>query len=108
MPTKPSVQELFKRAVEANPDLASLGANAYLFFVLSLHVQAEDVRELAALALTDGPDDKKVDACYIDLEEGRAVIAQGYVSTDWGRAAAPSNKASDLKHGGCLVTQRTD
>jgi len=69
MPTKPSVQELFKRAVEANPDLASLGANAYLFFVLSASRSGRGRSRLAALALTDGPDDKKVDACYIDLEE---------------------------------------
>ena len=96
MATKLSLEELFKNALTENADLASLGQNAFMFFVLALYVQAEDLRALAAGSLTDGGDDKKVDACHIDLDEGRAVIVQGYCAKDWKRAAAPSNKAADL------------
>ncbi|MBI1877790.1 MAG: hypothetical protein HYR94_06115, partial [Chloroflexi bacterium] len=46
--------------------------------------------------MTDGPDDKKVDICHIDLNEGRAVISQGYFSQKWGKPSAKSDKASDL------------
>jgi hypothetical protein len=62
----------------------------------ALYTGAEDSQELAAEALTDGPDDKKLDFCYLDLESRRLVIAQGYTSQTWGKPAALANKASDL------------
>lgn len=86
----------FKAAMDADELLSRFGANALLVFGLSLYVRAEDVEELAAESLTDGGNDKKVDACHLDLAEGRAVVVQAYCSETWGRTAAKANKASDL------------
>jgi hypothetical protein len=89
----------FRKAFEDDSDLKKYGSNALLLFALSLYFRIDSIDQFAAEALTDGPDDKKVDLCFIELSEKRAVIAQTYVSTTWGKKAAPSNKASDLNTG---------
>lgn len=83
-------------ALERRADLAQYGTNALLLFALELALGIEDIKTVAATALTDGPDDKKCDLIYVDRDGGRAVIAQGYMAQKQGRLAAPSNKASDL------------
>jgi hypothetical protein len=86
----------FKPAFEAEVDLNQYQSNALSIFALSLYLRLEDPHEFAANAITEGPDDKKVDICYLDENENRAIIAQSYLSPVWERAAAPANKASDL------------
>ena len=54
------------------------------------------MEELAAEAMTDGSNDKKIDFCHLDRTTQCAVVAQGYTSKEWGKKAAPANKASDL------------
>jgi len=75
---------------------SSYGSNSLLVYVLSLLVPEQEAAHLAAEAITDGPDDKKIDACYIDVSSGRAIIAQSYLARQWGGTAAPASKASDL------------
>jgi len=86
----------FKAAFEKDKTFSEYGNNSLLVFVLAMYAQAEDPAEFAAESLTDGADDKKVDACHIDYTERRAMVAQGYCSKEWGKAEAPANKASDL------------
>jgi hypothetical protein len=86
----------FTEAFESDAALTLYGEDSLLLFALSLYLGEEDIEELAAEALTGGPNDKKVDACHIDIEEGRAVICQGYLAKTWGKCEAPANKASDL------------
>jgi len=86
----------FKSAFEAETDLRQYQPNALSIFALSLYLRLEDIHEFAASAITEGPNDKKVDICYLDENENRAIIAQSYLSSVWGRRAAPANKASDL------------
>jgi hypothetical protein len=89
-------QPSFRATFSADDELTVYGSNSLLMFCLGLYLRSENLKELAAEGLTDGPNDKKVDFCYIDLLEGRAIIAQSYLARDWGRASAPANKASDL------------
>ena len=93
--TKPS-QCSFKPAFDADDEIQKYGSNSLLMFTLALYIRAEDIKELAAEGLTDGSNDKKADFCYLDLTEGRAIIAQSYLAQEWGKASAPANKASDL------------
>ena len=72
------------------------GHNSVLVAALGLYLGVDDLEELAAESLTDGSNDKKIDACHIDLSEKRVIIAQGYQSKTWGKPAAKTNKASDL------------
>ncbi len=89
---------MFKSAFEyeqANA-LNNYGQNALAIFALSLYLMVEDINEFAANAITDDSNDKKADIFFIDLNENRAIIAQNYFSTTWGKFSAPGNKASDL------------
>jgi hypothetical protein len=86
----------FKAAFDAANEFAQYGSNAFPLFAIGLYVGAEDVQEFAAEALTDGPDDKKLDFCYLDFETRRLLIGQGYTAVQWGKSSAPANKAGDL------------
>jgi hypothetical protein len=81
-----------------NADLVAqkYGDNSLLLYALALHFGIEDLDEFAANSLTDGSDDKKLDACYIDQPSGVITLAQGYFAKHWGKAEAPAKKASDL------------
>jgi len=50
---------------------------------------------LASEALTDGPNDKKIDFIYLNQEAGRLVFAQGYYAGKEKKEAS-ANKAADL------------
>lgn len=86
----------FGDAFEADTDLQSYGPNALAVFAIGYYFKLQDRDEFAAGAITEGEDDKKVDLFHLDLNERRALIAQSYMANEWGRAAAPANKASDL------------
>lgn len=47
---------------------------------LQLTFGIEDIRSVAADAVTDGPDDKSCDVVYVDRVAGRTIIAQEYES----------------------------
>src|SRR5271166_3283556 len=85
-----------KTRLDSHPELKQYGDNALPLLGLALHIQADDMEELATEAMTDGSDDKKIDFCHIDRANRSAIVAQGYTSKDWGRKSAPANKASDL------------
>ncbi len=86
----------FRAALENDVNFTKYQNNRLLLFTLAHYLRLEDIDAFAADSLTDGPGDKKVDCCFIDIDEGRAIIAQSYVSERWDRQAAPANKASDL------------
>jgi hypothetical protein len=46
--------------------------------------------------LTDHSADKKADVIYISEADGVVCVAQGHTAKNWGKEAAPSNKASDV------------
>ncbi len=76
--------------------IAKVGTDkAHLAWAMALYLEDADVDGLAAVALTDGPDDKKIDFIYIDRDAKRIVFAQGFYATKQ-RDTAPSNKAADL------------
>lgn len=76
--------------------ISKLGVgNAHLVWVLGLLMQESDIESLASEALTDGPNDKKIDFIHINQDTGSIVIAQGYFAEST-RDSAPANKASDL------------
>lgn len=87
----------YKDAFHANSSLIkSLGeGNAHLIWAMALYLEEPDFEALAAEALTDGPDDKKVDFIYLDRDAKRIVFAQGYYGNGK-KDSAPANKASDL------------
>jgi hypothetical protein len=87
---------LFWHAYNERDDLSQFGSASLMLFALQMKYNIEDISTIAVNSLTDGRDDKKVDLVYIDAESGFAVIAQAYISTDFDKKEAPSNKASDL------------
>jgi hypothetical protein len=60
-----------------------------------MYLEEPDVEALASEAITDGPDDKKIDFIYLDQDGKRIVFAQGYFAAAV-RDSAPANKAADL------------
>lgn len=87
--------EILQREVETLAQ-QELPNQTYLLYAMALRLGTMDYTSLRTDDLLDGPDDKKIDFCHLDLESGIATIAQGYESPDWTREAPPSNKASDL------------
>ncbi|MEB1609571.1 AIPR family protein [Xanthomonas campestris pv. campestris] len=69
--------------------------NAHLVWIMAMYLDEPDPRQLAVEALTDQPNDKKLDLLYLDRDERRIVFAQGYF-TEKKDGMAPANKASDL------------
>jgi hypothetical protein len=68
---------------------------AHTAWVMALYLEEPDVEALAAAALTDGSNDKKIDFIYLDHDGKRLVFTQGFFAARL-RDAAPANKASDL------------
>jgi AIPR protein len=87
----------YRDAFEANKELIKqLGlGNAHLAWTMALYLEEPDIEALASEAITDGPNDKKLDFIYLDRDAKRIVFAQGYLSNS-GKDSAPVNKASDL------------
>jgi len=78
------------------PLVAKLGlSNAHLIWSMALYLEEPDLDALASEALTDGPNDKKIDFIYYDPDTRRILFAQGYYANS-DRDSAPANKASDL------------
>jgi hypothetical protein len=90
----------------ADKELASYGNNALPLFAVGLHLDVEDIASFATDSLTDHPADKKADIIYISEAEGVACVAQGLTAKDWGKEAAPANKASDLNTAAAWLLQR--
>lgn len=95
----------WKNAYESNSDLTEYGDNGLALFSLALKFGVDDLQNIAADAITDGYDDKKLDLVYINTEDEYAVICQCYYSTKE-RPTAPANKASDLNTGLAWLIQR--
>ena len=97
---------MYEQVLQSREDLKRYGNNALLLFALEMRFGIEDIHTVAADALTDGHDDKKCDLVYINVDEGSAVIAQGYSSTDSSKREAPANKASDLNTASAWLLSR--
>ncbi len=84
-------------AFERERDLISTfgKSNGHLLFVMGLYLDDPSPTTLAADALTDGGDDKKIDFIKLDRDLRKIVFAQGYYS-EKKVDSAPANKASDL------------
>ncbi len=78
-------------------------SNAYLVWALGLYLEEPDLEALASEALTDGPNDKKIDFIYLDRDAKRILFAQGFYGQTNGKNAAPANKASDLNTAGAWL-----
>jgi hypothetical protein len=97
MAKKANATSLIQRRLGERPELTKkFGDNALPLLGLSLYVQAEDIEALAAEALTDGGNDKKIDFCFINRTTNYAAVVQGFCSKQWGKAEAEANKATDL------------
>ncbi|GAA4183337.1 hypothetical protein GCM10022252_10610 [Streptosporangium oxazolinicum] len=84
-------------ALQGRDDLMAYGADkGLMLFALQLQFGIQDIDSVAAVALTDGSNDKKCDLVYVDRDSGIIVLAQGYCAQDLSKKEAPANKASDL------------
>lgn len=86
-------------AFRANePLIRRLGLHsAHLIWALGLYLEESDLEALAGEALTDGPNDRKLDFIYLDTDNRRILFAQGYFSDAVSpKDSAPANKAADL------------
>lgn len=72
-----------------------LNDDAIGVFAIQLRFNLDDVKTIAAEAITGGGNDRKCDVLHIDKEMGVAVIAQCYVAQTK-KVAAKANKAADL------------
>lgn len=68
---------------------------AHIVWVMARYLEEPDMEALAATALTDGPNDKKIDFIYLDRDEKRLILTQGYFAAK-AKDSAPDNKAADL------------
>ena len=96
----------FIGAFQSEEVLVPYDRNALPLFAVGLHLGVEDLDSFATESLTDSPNDKKADIIYIDEAEGIACIAQGTTASDWGRAEASANKASDLNTAAAWLLQQ--
>ena len=96
----------FIAAFESEAILAPYDHNALPLFAVGLYLGVEDLASFAIESLTDSPNDKKADIIYINEAEGIACIAQGTTATDWGKAEASANKASDLNVAAAWLLRR--
>lgn len=64
-------------------------------FAIQLRFNLDDIKTIAAEAITGGGNDRKCDVLHIDKEMGVAVVAQCYVAQTK-KVAAKANKAADL------------
>jgi hypothetical protein len=94
LPAAPTSKAL--TAFVARSDLKPYGNNALLLFALQLRWGISDIDGVAATALTDAANDKKCDLVYVDRDNARAVVAQGYYTSKANPKSARANKASDL------------
>lgn len=85
--------DVFKKQTKLITQLGE--GNAHLVWVIGMLLQESDLQALTSEALTDGPNDKKIDFIYFDPDEGRIILAQGYYAQTL-KDTAPDNKASDL------------
>lgn len=94
----------YNDAFHANASLIeALGeGNAHLIWALAMYLEEPDFEALASEALTDGPDDKKIDFIYLDRNAKRIVFAQGYFGNGK-KDSAPANKAADLNTAGAWL-----
>lgn len=84
-------------ALETRDDLLAYGrGNAIALFALQMQYNIDDIEAVAAVAVTDGFNDKKCDLVYVDRVDGRIVVAQGHAAERSTPRSAPANKASDL------------
>lgn len=72
-----------------------LNDDAIGIFAIQLRFNLDDIKTIAAEAITGGGNDRKCDVLHIDKEMGIAVIAQCYVA-QVKKPAAKANKAADL------------
>lgn len=87
-------------ALATRDDLLAYGhGNAIILFALQMQYAIDEIEAVAAVSVTDGPNDKKCDVVYVDRTEGRVVVAQGHATSRAGTFEAPANKASDLNTG---------
>jgi len=88
-------------------DLTKYGSNAIGLFALALKFGLEDLDTVAADAIVDGGNDKKLDLIYVDEEKRLAVVIQAYTSQK-PKSEAPANKASDLNTAVAWVLSRPE
>ena len=85
--------DIFKKSTAL---ISKLGEEkAYIVWVMGRYLEESDLEALAATALTDGPNDKKIDFICLDRDEKRLVLTQGYYAAK-PKDSAPDNKAADL------------
>ncbi len=85
-----------------------LSDDAIGVFATQLRFDLDDIKSLAAEAITGGGNDRKCDVLHIDREMGVVVIAQCYVARTK-KPAAKANKAADLNTAvGWLLTTSID
>ena len=87
----------FRAAFENDTELKQYGSNSLAVFALALYLRLEDPHEFAADAITGRSDDKKVDICYINETEGRAIIAQAYIFAKLGQTNCTSEQGQRLE-----------
>ena len=86
----------WKAALNARDDLNDYGGEALGLFGLALRFGVEDLQTVAAEAVTDGQNDKKLDIIYVDSSNKSAFLMQCYLAEGKWDKSAPADKATDL------------
>ncbi len=89
-------QRITVRELADSKEFRKFGENRLGVLLLTQLTDSDDPDYIAAESLVGGENDRKIDSFLIDLTKKAAYIGQLYISNKWGKAAAPSNKASDL------------
>src|SRR5579864_4557172 len=76
----PMATVAWQKAYQARFADTKFGDDAIGLFALGLQFAIDDLDSIGAEIITGGSNDKKCDLVFFDPEEGRAVVAQCYVS----------------------------
>lgn len=79
---------------QARADLRKYEENGLLLYAIQLPLDIEDIDSLAAVALTDGSDDKKCDLVYVDQDSG--LLRPHHAGARCGIPSAVTASASSL------------
>ena len=86
----------WEEALADRDDISGYGAEALGLFGLALRFGIDDLVSVAADAVTDGQNDKKIDILYVDSTQRAAFLMQCCKKESKFEKSAPANKASDL------------
>ncbi len=88
----------FMTSLSERSDLEVYGKLKGAIYAIELFTGTDDIHTNIQDAITEGPDDEKIDILYVDRERKSILIIQSYFSETFRKEGAKPNKASDVAY----------